>query len=671
MMWQWLITPPSQVTNEAQRRQLRLLMMMSLAFIPLVLLALLLNSQADPRTLRDDPDRLIAFGGMALFVVAYLIARLTGRFVLAISIILITLILGLWLGVFPDTQTTPETDMLYFLVTAVLIASMFLGSVWVGLVSGVVALLILALPPLMGGLLPYVELIPRYLLFLLVMSTLILVGQRHRNALEHDRQREVRESEERYRLLAENITDVIITTDAHDLVNYVSPSCYSLVGYTTPQIRGRTLLDFVHPEDAVTIKKVYSALYNGESQTAGPLIYRVVHREGHFIWVEANMRAVNESGQLKYILSTIRDCTERKYTEEVLRESEAKYRVLIEQAGDAIIISDHKGDILGANERAIRMLQYTGEELAKMRLWDVIRFGEMSHAEVQSSATLMERHALRKDGTIFSVEINSKVMKDRRMLSILRDTTERLQAERQKLDLAIERERVSILQRFIGDASHDLRTPLSVMKTSLYLLKRILPQAENDPKAKEHLGILNDQIQRIEGLLRDLLTMSRLDRADAGTFDFAKSDLNTIVDGAVATIQQDLIDKKHTLTIEKTENLPQFQADQKELARSFEALLHNAITYTLEGGQIYLRTGQDERGLYVSVRDNGIGINAIDLPHIFERFFRADKARGMQGGGMGLGLAIARRVVQAHGGKILVQSKPNNGSEFVVILPLS
>jgi PAS domain S-box-containing protein len=671
MMWQWLITPPSQVTNEEQRRQLRLLMIMALAFIPLILTALLLNSQADPRTLRDDPDRLIAFGGMALFVVAYLIARFSGRFVLAISIILITLILGLWLGVFPDTQTTPETDMLYFLVTAVLIASMFLGSVWVGLVSGVVALLILALPPLMGGLIPYVELIPRYLLFLLVMSTLILVGQRHRNALEHDRQREVRESEERYRLLAENITDVIITTDAHDLVNYVSPSCYSLVGYTTPQIRGRTLLDFVHPEDAVTIKKVYSALYNGESQTAGPLIYRVVHREGHFIWVEANMRAVNESGQLKYILSTIRDCTERKYTEEVLRESEAKYRVLIEQAGDAIIISDHKGDILGANERAIRMLQYTGEELAKMRLWDVIRFGEMSHAEVQSSATLMERHALRKDGTIFPVEINSKVMKDRRMLSILRDTTERLQAERQKLDLAIERERVSILQRFIGDASHDLRTPLSVMKTSLYLLKRILPQAENDPKAKEHLGILNDQIQRIEGLLRDLLTMSRLDRADAGTFDFAKSDLNTIVDGAVATIQQDLIDKKHTLTIEKTENLPQFQADQKELARSFEALLHNAITYTLEGGQIYLRTGQDERGLYVSVRDNGIGINAIDLPHIFERFFRADKARGMQGGGMGLGLAIARRVVQAHGGKILVQSKPNNGSEFVVILPLS
>lgn len=250
------------------------------------------------------------------------------------------------------------------------------------------------------------------------------------------------------------------------------------------------------------------------------------------------------------------------------------------------------------------------------------------------------------------------------MVSI--DISERMKAERHELDLALERERINLLQRFMGDVSHDFKTPLTSIKLSVYLLSRV----QDEAKRQRNIRVIEMQTTRLEKLVTDLFTMSRLDQSITGEFDFGSMNINTVLADVLLAHEPLVQAQQHTLTFEPAEHLANVYGDAFQMDRVFTNMLVNAINYTPEGGTITIRTRQQAGEVVVEIQDNGIGIPAQEHEHIFTRFYRGDPARGSGQGGMGMGLTIARKIVEAHGGRIELESEPGKGSTFRVLLPV-
>jgi two-component system OmpR family sensor kinase len=277
---------------------------------------------------------------------------------------------------------------------------------------------------------------------------------------------------------------------------------------------------------------------------------------------------------------------------------------------------------------------------------------------------------LRKDGSTFDMEVSVKRLMYRgkllRMVA-MRDITERKRIEAERIQFITERERAQVLRQFISDASHDLRQPLATMNTSLYLLRRKVGDLGGGAR---HLDTLDAQLAHLTRLLEDLFAMSRLDEPEL-FMERAPLDIDELVARVVQDQRPIAVEKGHVLKFEPAGKLPPVLADHAELRRALTHVLANALTYTHDGGQITVRTLLQDPYVCVEVQDTGIGISSEDLPHIFERFYRADLARQTETGGSGLGLAIVQKIIENHSGSIEVQSTPGAGSTFRVCLPLS
>jgi signal transduction histidine kinase len=235
-------------------------------------------------------------------------------------------------------------------------------------------------------------------------------------------------------------------------------------------------------------------------------------------------------------------------------------------------------------------------------------------------------------------------------------------AEEQLIDLAGERERVRILTDFIRDASHEFRTPLSIVYTKLYLLEKNV-----DPSAMAaHLRGIQDQADTIFKLVESLVLMSQLD--SGVDFHFSSVNIAQILQGVVSQPRLAAEAKKVELKLDVRDHLPPVRADVEKLYRALHNLVENAVRYT-SVGRIYVTADllSDHR-VCIRIQDTGVGINELDLPHIFKRFYRADKAHSTRG--LGLGLPISRKIIEQHGGTISAESIVNVGTTITVTLPV-
>ncbi len=251
------------------------------------------------------------------------------------------------------------------------------------------------------------------------------------------------------------------------------------------------------------------------------------------------------------------------------------------------------------------------------------------------------------------------------LVAVTIDLSERMHLEKNRLELALERERINMLQRFMGDVSHDFKTPLTSIKLSLHLLSR----AQSPEDRQRHLDVLNMQTTRLENFMNDLFVMSRFDRGETNEFNFGPVDFNALLEEIITAHRLLIEQKQQHLSWEPGVITATVLGDRPQLDRVLTNLLVNASTYTPAGGEITLRTRQENSWIVIEVQDNGIGIPPEEHERIFQRFYRGDPARGSEGGGMGLGLAIAHKIVEAHGGSISVESVPGEGSTFRILLP--
>ncbi len=220
--------------------------------------------------------------------------------------------------------------------------------------------------------------------------------------------------------------------------------------------------------------------------------------------------------------------------------------------------------------------------------------------------------------------------------------------------------------QFVSNASHELKTPLATMKI---MLETILYQPDMPTELRqEFMQDMNHEIDRLTGIITDLLTLSRMDHAGDQLVSEAL-DMSELTAETVRLLRPVAEKKEQTIAEDIMPGL-KFTGDRTKLNQILYNLTENAIKYTPEKGTIRVSLKQQGDELIWKVRDNGIGIPEEDREHIFERFYRVDKARSRETGGTGLGLSIVRQFVNMHGGTIRVDSVPNQGTEFTVVLPV-
>ena len=226
--------------------------------------------------------------------------------------------------------------------------------------------------------------------------------------------------------------------------------------------------------------------------------------------------------------------------------------------------------------------------------------------------------------------------------------------------------RVNRLRRqMTADIAHDLRTPLTVIAGYVEAMQDGVLQP-----TPERLALIYDEIKRLQDLVGDLRTLSL---ADSGELSIHPQQLSPqyLLERAIGPYERHIQEQKINLQLQADENLPQLWVDESRMMQVFGNLISNALRYTPESGTVTLAANQVGANIEMVVQDSGKGISAEDLPHIFERFFRADSSRFSEGGeSSGLGLAIAKALVEAQGGLISVVSEPGAGTTFRMTFPL-
>ncbi|MBZ5677206.1 MAG: HAMP domain-containing histidine kinase [Acidobacteriia bacterium] len=244
-------------------------------------------------------------------------------------------------------------------------------------------------------------------------------------------------------------------------------------------------------------------------------------------------------------------------------------------------------------------------------------------------------------------------------LQRLSETLNRMLA---RLDASVQR-----MSQLTADASHELRAPVSLIRTTAELAIR---GGRTNPEYHDDMVQILTEAERTSKLIDSLLLLARADSGAAG-LQHELSDISISVREAMEQARASATEKRTELTADFDSSALVVRGDGEALRRLFFILIDNAIKYTPEGGRVRIRVEASDGQTTIKVTDSGIGISESDLPHIFDRFWRADKVRSRGAGGAGLGLSIARWIVDQHRGAIEVQSEPGQGSTFTVRIPLA
>jgi PAS domain S-box-containing protein len=447
----------------------------------------------------------------------------------------------------------------------------------------------------------------------------------------------------------------------------------TVTGYTREQVLGRTPLEielWISPGQRTD---GLNRLREGQPVREIEADFRMKNGEVRTCLMSADQ--IELHGE-PCVLTALTDITERKQTEAVM----ARYHLLSERARDIMLFIRPNGQIVEANAAAIAAYGYDRAALLTKNIRDLREPQTAAQIAVQMSeadagGTLFTTIHRRSDGSTFPVEVSSigaDIGSEHLLLSIIRDITERRQAEIERAEL-LEREHaarsvaeaaVRVRDTFLSTAAHELKTPLTVLLGNVQLLqRRAASLAERDERL---LRIIGEQAARLNRLIAVMLDISRLQIGQL-TITRAPLDIGAMVQRVVDDVRPTLV--QHTLTCRLPDTPLMIEGDELRLEQVLQNLLNNAIKYSPAGGPITVQVERQGEGVYVAVADQGIGIPQANLPMLFQRFYRADNVDPQQISGMGIGLYVVRAIVELHGGQVNVVSPDGGGSIFTVYLP--
>lgn len=479
--------------------------------------------------------------------------------------------------------------------------------------------------------------------------------------------------EARFRALVELSLDAMALIESDGKVTYVSPAITRILGYSPDEFCLKSPFELVHPEDQEKARTLFKKLLDnpGDSQSVAN---RVQHKDGSWRWVEtSSVNQLHKSG-VNSVISNFRDVTDRMRAAEAIREAEERFRLIVESATEfAIFTTDLAGRVNSWNSGANRLLGYTEEEIIGQHCR--IFFTPEDRSKSQPDNEMLdavtegsgedEKWHVRKDGSRFWGSGLMMPFRDdsgevRGYLKIFRDMT------REKLADEKLKEQDRRKDEFLATLAHELRNPLAAISNAALLMK--LPAAHQN--LEWSYEVINRQTQHLRHLLDDLLDVSRITQGKIQLRD-ERIETSNLIAKAVEVIRPALEKKKHHLTVEITPGEMTILGDPTRLEQVLVNLLTNAIKFTDEGGRIAIRAHNGSE-VVLTVEDNGVGIDTEMLPRVFDLFAQADRSLDKSHGGLGLGLTLARKLVELHRGQISATSKGiGQGSIFRVALPLA
>ncbi len=503
----------------------------------------------------------------------------------------------------------------------------------------------------------------------------------------------------------------IMSLDLSGRIQFWNRGAEQMFGWRTEEVLGKPL-PTIPPGEEQEYERLLQAQFNGISH-AGVEVHRQ-RRDGSLarlsLWTVPLRDPEGAINGNVAILAEIADAraAEQRYSALLAREEEARsqfraerrFRQLLEAAPDAILEIDATGRIVLVNAGAERLSGYSRDELLGQSLEIMVpseiraqhvhhrgHYWENPNTRPMGSGLVL--NVQRKDGTLVPVEISLSPVHydtDTHVTAIIRDITERKRAEalirdiQERLtaeltatnrEMALRNQEIERANRlkteFVASMSHELRTPLHTIIGFAELVAEELEGPLNE-KQKRFIGhIYKDSLHLLE-LINDVLDISRI---EAGRLELRQStfDLTTAIDEVLATIRPQALSKSLHLE-ERTVAGVQLHADRVRFKEILYNLLSNALKFTPEGGRISVNTEVSGGFANIAVSDTGIGIPAVELNSIFDKFYQVGSTtRGVKEG-TGLGLAITKQLVEAHGGTVWVRSETGQGSSFHFSMPL-
>lgn len=503
-------------------------------------------------------------------------------------------------------------------------------------------------------------------------------------------------NDEKFRLLTDSVRDYgIFMLDPDGFIQTWNQGARGISGYEAHEIIGKHFSIFYTKPDLDSDKprrELEIAASVGRYEEEG---WRV-RKDGRTFWSNVVITALRDPrGTIKGFAKVTRDLTTRKEAEDLLRESEERYRLLVSSVKDyAIIMLDPEGRVVSWNEGAHRLKgwkasEIIGEKFTRFLEPEDVQAGKADWELREAIATGRfedEGWRVRKDGTKFWANVVITALKNeggelRGFAKVTRDMTERKRAE-DRLRFAHESLEIRVANRtrelqkaveardeFLSIASHELRTPLTSLKLQQQILERQMKRSKDGtvpPETlREMMALTARQVDQLIALVDDMLDVSRIANGRL-SFVFEDADLVSMVSDVYRSFIPEFREKGIEANF-VADGEVRVSADGQRLAQVVTNLLSNAVKYGA-GKPIEVSVTREAAEVIVSVRDAGPGIADTDQQRIFQRFERA--CSKSEASGLGLGLYISRQIAEAHGGRLEVSSRLGQGATFSLRIPL-
>lgn len=484
----------------------------------------------------------------------------------------------------------------------------------------------------------------------------------------------LQKSEEKFRALVENISDVIYTLDTNGQFIYISPVIERISGLVPSDIIGKNFTEFVHPDDLPMLIESLRRTMNGEKE---PLEFRVFKGE-HLRYVRTSSQLIINNGVVEGLNGVMTDITERKLAEADLKLSEITYRGIMNEVSELIYIQDEEGKFLDVNVAVEKTYGYphdyfigkTPEFLSAPGMNDFNAILTAIGEAFSGNAQLFEFWGITKNGRILPKEVSVSLgtyFGKRVIIAVARDITERKQAE---VELVKAKEKAEESDRlksaFLANMSHEIRTPMNGILGFTQLLKRKDIMIDQQ---QEYIAIIENSGNRLLNIINDIIDISKIESGQMSVL-ITDTNINKQLDFIHNFFTPEVAQKGMQLIANKelTETEATIKTDSEKVFAILTNLVKNAVKYS-NTGTIEFGYKRKDSNLEFYVKDTGIGIPEDRHDAIFERFVQADVGDVRATEGAGLGLSISKAYVEMLGGKIWVDSQPDAGSVFYFTIP--
>ena len=368
------------------------------------------------------------------------------------------------------------------------------------------------------------------------------------------------------------------------------------------------------------------------------------------------------SSEITNITNNLNDLSEAiRLTQENLEQESKRLHSILSYMTDGVLATNRRGQIIMINDMAKRQLGVERDDALNQNILELLKIeDEYELRDLITQSPELMIYSQNVNGEYISLRVRFALIRRESgfisgLVAVLHDTTEQEKEERER-------------RLFVSNVSHELRTPLTSVKSYLEALDE---GALTEPVAPDFIKVSLDETNRMMRMVTDLLHLSRIDN-EASHLDVELINFTafiTFILNRFDKMRSQDDEKKYELVRDYPINSVWIEIDTDKMTQVIDNILNNAIKYSPDGGKITVTMKTTDDQMILSISDQGLGIPKQDLPKIFDRFYRVDKARSRAQGGTGLGLAIAKEIVKQHNGFIWAKSEYGKGSTFTIVLP--